>query len=274
MMIKRHILLIAILFIGISSCTELGPKIVLTETDRVVLIEEFTGARCVNCPEGSSKIEDLKAIHGDKLIAVSIHGGIFADPYPHSNYDFRTDDGNNLLPYLNAPNPGPVGYPAAVINRTKFPGEQERQVFLNDWAGYISSELQQAPLVRVDLTKNYDPTTRVLTVDTDLFFFEEVTGNSNITVLITEDNIVDVQASLSGEISDYKHKHVLRDVISTNYRGDVVGTNVGANTNHTFNFTYTIPDGWKTENCHVVAFVNRNDGGTLDVLQAAEVSVE
>ena len=259
---------------GFSACTELGPKISLVETSRVVLIEEFTGVRCVNCPEGSAKIEDLLAIHGDKLVAISIHGGIFSDPFDNSAHDFRTSDGDNLVGYLNAPNSGPVGYPAAVINRKWFSGEQDRMIFLNSWAGYIQSELQEEALVRLDMTKNFEASSRELSVEVDLFFFDEVQGNINLTVLITEDNIVDIQDSLNGKVENYKHKHVLRDVITSDYRGDVVGTNVSANTSKTMNYTYTLPAGFASANCHVVAFVSQNDGGTLDVLQAAQAHVE
>lgn len=273
MMKKIHILFIAILIIGITSCTELGPKITLQETDRVVLVEEFTGVRCVNCPDGSAKIADLIDTYGDKIVAVSIHGGIFADPFPESTIDFRTDDGTSLLSYLNAPNSAPVGYPAAVINRKWFQGEQDRMVFLNSWAGYISTELQEAPEVRIDLSKNYNPTTRTITADVSLFFFEEIPNNVNITALITEDNITNVQDSNDGKIQDYKHKHVLRDVITNDYRGDLVGTNIAANSTSNFQYTYTLPDGWKEDDCHLVVFVSRNDGGTLNVLQAAEVSL-
>jgi hypothetical protein len=245
----------------------------LQETDRVVLVEEFTGVRCVQCPGGSAKLADLIATYGDKIAVVSIHGGIFSDPFPESNYDFRTDDGTNLLPYLNAPNSGPVGYPAAIINRRWFQGEQDRMVFLNSWAGYISSELQEAPKVRIDLSKNYDASTRTITIDASLFFFEDVPNNVNITALITEDNITDVQDSNDGKIPEYKHKHVMRDVITNDYRGDLIGSNITANTNSSFQYTYTLPDSWKENDCHVVVFVSRNDGGTLDVLQAAETSV-
>ena len=42
----------------------------------------------------------------------------------------------------------------------------------------------------------------------------------------------------------------------------------------TLNYSYTIPNEWEVSKCYVVVFVNRNDGATIDVLQAAEAHVE
>ena len=61
-----------------------------------VLIEEFTGVRCVNCPEGSEKIETLLAIHGERLVAVSIHAGFFATAFSGEE-EFNTPEGEALL---------------------------------------------------------------------------------------------------------------------------------------------------------------------------------
>lgn len=270
----KHILFVLLLSTLIWSCSEVGPKINLAQTDRVVLVEEFTGVQCVNCPDGSNKLQELLDVHGDKLVTISIHGGGFAVPLPESHYDFKTDDGNELLPYLNAPNNGPIGYPSAIINRKWFAGQQDRMLFLNEWAGFIAAELQEAPKVRIDMTKNYNTTNRELQVDLDLFFFEAIDNDVNISIVITEDDIVDYQKDTNGKVPDYVHKHVLRDVITTNYRGDLVASNVPANGSYSFNYKYVLPDTWHSENCHIVAFVNRNDGGTLDVLQATQAHLE
>jgi hypothetical protein len=49
----------------------------VTSQQRQVLIEEFTGVRCVQCPAGAAEIETLLALHGDQLVAVAIHAGDF-----------------------------------------------------------------------------------------------------------------------------------------------------------------------------------------------------
>ena len=42
---------------------------------RVVLLEDFTGQRCINCPKATDVIEQLLETYGDALVAVGIHGG-------------------------------------------------------------------------------------------------------------------------------------------------------------------------------------------------------
>ena len=81
-----------------------------------IFIEEFTGVKCVNCPDGAAVIEDLKSKYKDRLVAVSIHAGFFAKKMTESKFDFKTAQGNSLLTYLGEP----AGYPAAVINRKLF----------------------------------------------------------------------------------------------------------------------------------------------------------
>ena len=49
------------LIVGNLSCDEVSPSINLIQTDRVVLIEEYTGVRCQSCPGGSDKIQDIIA---------------------------------------------------------------------------------------------------------------------------------------------------------------------------------------------------------------------
>ena len=74
------------------ACEEISPLITpssgespptdtpVAEQQRQVLIEEFSGVQCVNCPAGSEAIEDLINIHGSQLVTVSIHFGFFSKP--------------------------------------------------------------------------------------------------------------------------------------------------------------------------------------------------
>lgn len=271
-----YILLLALVLTTNYGCLdEVGPSITIEKTDRVVLIEEFTGVQCVNCPQGSAEINALAQTYGQNLIAVSIHGGTFSDPYPDSQYDFRTPDGNDLIGYLNAPSTGPAGYPAAVINRKSHNGPgQDRAVFQSSWSGIIGNEVQQKADVQIEMNKSYDAATRVLTINPTLFFQEAVSGEVHFTALITQDSIIDVQLDQDGKVPDYAHRHVLRDVITASYSGDVVGTDIPKDATENVNYTYTIPNDWDVSKCYIVVFVNRNDGSTIDVLQAAEAHVE
>ena len=47
---------------------------------RKVLIEEYTGHRCTNCPDGHRELASLHERYGDTLVAIGIHAGTFALP--------------------------------------------------------------------------------------------------------------------------------------------------------------------------------------------------
>jgi len=263
----KKITLLAIVFTALFyGCVEVVPEISseFTYTGRKVLIEEFTGVQCVNCPEGSAKIEDLVALHGNFLIPISIHAGDFSDPYNESLYDFNTPEGEILeRAYL-----GPVlGFPSATVNRRVFDGENERPIVLRKWAGYIAQELLEEPKLDITIDNDYETISRELTVDITLNFSETVTEGLGISIMILEDDIIDYQLTPDGKQSDYAHKHVLRTML-TDYQGDVISPNqTVSGQKPEFTYTFTVPTEWNAENCSVVAFVNQN-GADLDVLQA------
>ncbi len=265
---KKLLFLICVLsFLFFTSCTEIGPTINPSGSNRVVLVEEFTGVKCVNCPEGSEQIEQLLDIHGDNLIAVSIHSGFFSTPYPESNYDFRTEDGTNIENLL-----GPaIGYPIATINRKTFPSESEALIGRNKWAGYISQEKDENPKVDIIIEKDYDSNTRELSANAKITFNETVSAPLRITAMITENNIQDTQLTPEGKLNDYTHKHVLRSVL-TNFDGNnyVESTTINSTSEQTF--STVLPVEWNENNCSVIIFIHEFQD-RKDVLQASEIHV-
>lgn len=280
---KKYILLLFTAILFFSACEEIPPKVTgsmgggtggggsnVEDQLRNVIVEEFTGVRCVNCPAGSALIADLLASHGERLIAVSIHAGEFSNPYSASLYDFRTPDGNQLLSYLGEP----FGYPTAVVNRKLFSGQFDLQLGSGDWAGYVVSEKEIAPKVRIDIEPTFNPTSRSLSVKVSLYVDEAITEpNVRLSLLLTENGIKDLQLTPSSSTpqADYSHKHVLRDFIS-NYDGDPIGEPLYVGAVVVKNFNYTLPADWKEDNCRLIAMVGLS-GASKDVLQAYEVHV-
>ncbi len=266
---KKITLLLIAFAAFFSGCVEVVPPIDLDlrYTGRRVLIEEFTGVQCVNCPEGSKKIEELVDLHnkqGVNVIPISIHAGDFSTPYNESLYDFNTPEGE----ILEKSHLGPVaGFPIAVVNRRKFDNENDVPVFLKTWAGHVVEELLVQPKLEVSIDNNFDSTSRELTVDITLNFSETVTEALGISIMILEDDIVDYQLTPDGKQSDYVHKHVLRTML-TDYQGDVISPNQTVDGEKPeFTYTFTVPTEWNAANCSVVAFVSQT-GANLDVLQA------
>jgi Outer membrane protein Omp28 len=253
-------------------CNEIEPTIPPLSTsiggERKVLIEEFTGVRCVNCPDGSAEIENIRSRYPDRVVAVSTHAGFFSNPYPENRYDFRTLAGTQLQTYLEEPQ----GYPSAVVNRKKVAGQAGLQVGQLSWASLIEGELRQNPVLKLAFVKNYNPNTRSLDVKVRITPEQNVATNDlRLTVLITESNVADAQLTSNGKKLDYLHQHILRKIV-TNFDGNVLENLLTGNIVEK-SFQLTLPVAWKSNHCEIIAFVSHS-GATKEVLQAGEISVE
>lgn len=266
--------LLAVGFAGMwSGCEEIPPDISFTcETDRVLLVEEFTGVKCVNCPAGTEKIEELSDQYPGQIVAVSIHAGFFSKPFDTSPEDFTTADGEAIDAWA-----GPAtGWPAAMINRRVFTGESSRVLGLNAWAGKIAQELCEEPIASVNINSSYDTASRQATiiVNGGALSSDVVNEAVALTVMITESGINAPQTTPeTSKDTTYIHKHVLRDVV-TDVQGKDILTGSGTIPTYQETFNYTLPAHWVPSNCHVVAFLHFKTGSNLRVLQAAEADLE
>jgi hypothetical protein len=235
---------------------------------RNILIEEFTGVRCVNCPAGAQAIEALLAQHGDRLVAFSIHAGFFAPPYAESLYDFRTPAGNQLLSLLGEP----IGYPTAVVNRRRFPGEFSMQLGQSKWAGYVQQELTAPLKVKIALNRSFNASSRELVVDASLYIEQSITEpDVRLSIALLEDNISDYQLTPAGKQADYIHKHVLRKML-TSADGNLIQEDLSAGSRFCNKFVTTIPEAWKAGDMKIAAIVSLG-GSSKEVLQVVQVKM-
>ena len=268
------VLALAIVSFLSFGCEEIPPTIVPCQTERVILVEEFTGISCVNCPIGSDKLELLSEQNPGKIVVVGIHAGFFATEY--NGFDLKCPDGEALeANYL-----GPVSaYPSATINRKKFQDESELPLDLTKWAGYIGSEICNRPIATLAVTSTYQDQDSMATITVDMtpstWFTDLLPEDLAITVMITENNIEGYQkvpssVSPTGIKYDYKHKHVLRDVVTNNYSGDVLISKGNTLSAKQTVISKKIPAGWIPDNCYIVAFIHYKGEGNKEVLQAIE----
>lgn len=260
---------------GFAACKEqpiLIPDPSLNVTGRTVLVEEVTGIRCQNCPIGTQTLVALQQQHGkDNLVVVSIHAaGSFSLPYASSQYDFRSAEIQELANYV-----GPLeGFPTAAVNRRLLPNEISSFITPHTrWGSVVNQDLQQDPSLAVSLKNTYNSATRNLQMEVELLPDQNIMGEHRLTVLITQDSIVDPQLNGNTLIPNYIHRHVVRDVVSAP-SGDLIldPLEVGVLVSKTYNVT--LPDDFDAKHCSVVAYVHRNLGGDREVIQATEKHVE
>lgn len=257
------------------SCEEIPPVInpitpvEASETTQQILIEEFTGVRCVNCPAGSQAIEDLIRIYGERLVVVSIHSGNFAPPYPESKIDFRMPESEAILDFIGVP----IGYPTASINRKIFEGERDLQLEgRNKWAGFVAQELEQTPKIRMEMSSRFNTSTREIQVTVTSTIEAPIESeNLRITAMVIENNVRDTQLTPDGIQNDYTHQHVLREVL-TNPNGNLINQDfsLGATLQH--EFSIVLANEILPEEVKLIAFIS-NSGTNKEVLQAVQASI-
>ncbi len=268
-------LMLLLCLTGFWSCDENSPVIpclscgdgdvTVEPTDKKILVEEFTGVRCVNCPAGSAEIENLLDIHGERMIAVSIHAGFFSTPYLNSNVDFRTSEGTALEGFLDAP----LGYPTAVINRKLFENQDDLQLSQASWAGLIQQEKSELSPLVLDLTIDFDEASRELTATTKIQPAETLTGDYRYSVMVIESGVKDPQLTPdNGVVDDYSHKHVLRDMM-TPFNGEDIEETFTVGTTVEKVHQMTLPDDYESTKVSVIVIVHK-DGDSREVVQVEE----
>lgn len=275
--------LIAIIFI-MYACDKIDAPYVIktgTNTDttqtvhKTVLIEEFTGHLCPNCPRGAAAIHDIVVAHGPRVIVVAVHAAYNGRPTASFPADYRTPVGNELD---NTFKMEQSGLPKGMVNRIGFP-ELTHKIMVDALAGKVAEALNLEALMDVKITRSYLADTRKVNIDVNATTLKQLQRKLMLSVFITESNIVSPQKNsdplygTTPEILNYVHNHVLRAAVNGTW-GDVLctGNQVPPGTLYTRTYQYTLNEAWNADNCAIVAFVY--DGDTYEVIQAAEIKVK
>lgn len=236
------------------------------EAVKKVLLEDFTGQKCPNCPDAAIVANNLQAVYGEQLIVVAVHAGFYAEPSASGDFtaDYRTQAGNELNDYFSF-----QGYPSGLVNRADYLGSTV--LFKDSWEGAVAAQVALPPQAVISFSNNYNSSTRKLDLTVETEFLEDLDGTFNLCVLITESGIVSPQQTSSGVQADYVHNHVLRAYVNGTW-GDPVGTSgqAVAGEKLTNAYSITLPAEWNADHCHVVAFVYHTVSNV--VVQAEEAA--
>ena len=93
-------------------------------SDRVVLVEDFTGASCTNCPGAASTLESLLEKYPNNLIVIGVHSRFLALPAKSGDPYFWTPESEDIEKFLGAWD----GKPEAAFNRRLFPNEKKIRI--------------------------------------------------------------------------------------------------------------------------------------------------
>ena len=234
-----------------------------------ILIEEITGVNCPNCPDGARELKALQNQFGkENLIIVGIHsGGNLSSPISGSKYDFQIQEGYDMTNYIGTL----FGLPSASINRIENLAD-ETPFLIGGWAAQVSAELAKDYGLDIFVNNTYNAETRTLDINVNLAPENPINEEARLTVVITQDSIVDAQYEGTIILPNYMHQHVLRDVVSKT-DGDIITEDLGANALVKKTYTVKLSEAWDAKHCNVVAFLQRGSGKNKEILQVAEAHV-
>lgn len=251
------------------SCDNIeGPYIeegVYLSTGRKILLEDYTGHKCGNCPQAHEELEKLIEHYGNDIVPISIHVGNFARPDAEYPADYRTPDGNALNQEYQV---SAAGLPNGIINRTNYSGNLI--IGYNEWRKAAEEWLSKDPELALYINNAYDTTSRSVHSTIEAHFKKNITEPMNMVVYLIEDSIVSKQKDYSldpDHIDNYAHRHMFRKAINGIFGEDFANS---ANENQILSkeFDFAIDSNFVETKCHVVAFVSKKQNN--QVLQAEQ----
>jgi hypothetical protein len=219
------------------------------QVSRAVLIEDYTGQYCVNCPRATEEIERLIEQYGDSIvIAVAIHSGPFGkskgEPSP-----LYTEVGDM---YFNTwgMSAQPIGLIDRLFGSTPFS--------YTDWAGGVNYEVAIEPPVSFLTDIDYDAETRDAAIEVQTIGLDSALVSGKLQVWLVEDSIDSFQLMPDGSREEhYNHMHVFRASVNDPW-GDALSVSHGQVA--VKNYELKLDPAWVPEHCSVVTFLYDDSG--------------
>lgn len=244
-----------------------GPTDTTTTTTDVavrrILLEEYTGHFCTNCPQGAAEVKRLVGVYGEQVIPISLHAGdqTFNQPQTGSGSyetDFRTPDSDIYATIFP-----PGGLPKGMVSRINTGAPFQ----VSQWEAEIIALKDIAPIAEITITNTYNPSNREVTIEVETEWLSD--GETGVTyklqVGITEDHLIDWQLDDGVDVPDYDHRHVYRGAINSTWGEDIPTTISGSK--DVKSYTYTLDAAWNEDNCEIFAFIYK-DSPDYEVMQA------
>lgn len=228
---------------------------------RKILIEDYTGHRCPNCPEAAKILDAIHDDYCDHIIPIAVHVSFFAEPHdPDFPEDFRTETGTTADEFYGVSN---QGLPGGMVNRKEFDGNIVLGKDL--WRSAVDAIYNIKPDVNIIIESYYDETSGKIYADITSEFLKNINESINLGLYITEDSIIAPQQDNAEYIEKYLHRHMLKKgvngafgekILSSAQKGDIFEKS----------FTISTDTNWNLNRIELVAFISKNLNN--EILQA------
>lgn len=239
----------------------------IIQTQKAVLIEDFTGHRCKNCPKASKAINELDSLFDSQVVPLAIHAGPSNFTGVNNEYptDFTTEYGDDLATHF-----GISAMPMGLVQRIDYPNSHQKTY--TAWSGITNLELAKSPEALFTLSTEYDAPNRIGVLN---YSVEMISNQSNplwVAVYIKETGIISPQLMPNNSRNEtYVHKNVFRSAPLGPF-GISISEN-GGTSGQTFtgSVTANLDPLWDANECEWVILIY--DRSNYKVIQPASISL-
>ena len=228
-------------------------------TGKTVLIKDFTGARCVNCPAAAEHAHNLQhQLDEDHIFIMSVHAGYQAQPMG-SFPDFLTDEGTE---WYNNHDSNPL-FTVDHVALTEGNTLNETQI-----DAPVAAALLEEQSFEIRLTPLYDEACRQLYVTVNAYALDDLDGQFYITACLVEDHIVGWQTTPSGVDKEYDFRNVFRGTLNGAYGDAFEDAQVNSGDTFSFNYSTEINADYNADECYLMVYIYDKSQGDK-ILQTA-----
>lgn len=243
---------------------------------RKVLLEDYTGHYCGNCPNAARVAENLDKQYEGKVVVVAVHAGWFAKLYPPDYVTSYTTVAGNDWDGSSGFGISAVGNPNGMVNRKNYNGNGLIQKETK-WPTTVSLALADTYILGLEPSLSYNSSTRILNTTVKAKFKSDA-GYPNtvkLSVILLEDSIIGDQKDYTkspDHISNYVFMHLLRGAINGSWGTDLKTGPVQAGDSAIVSFNnFAIDPSYKEKNLSVVVFAY--DALNREVLQVEKAKL-
>jgi hypothetical protein len=203
----------------VSHDSEYVTTTIPTAQAKNVLIEEFTGVRCSNCPKGTADLRIIENTYAPRVLVAKIHSVLQATPIKNTDPDLRCPDADALAVAL-----GLQAKPAASADRLLNSGN-DYTFGINQIGGKVSTQLTKQTPVNINLDKLVNATLDTINLAATFIFTDTTSRKLAFNIYLLENKVIthqdsfDVVSLSTLEIEEYEHEEVLRKSITPSFVG-------------------------------------------------------
>jgi len=247
-----------------------------------VLVEEFTGASCTNCPAAHETLDALEAANHGRLnvIGLYIYNVVQTQPPHGAKYDFRDSTSSTIS---NEVYGGVNQLPNGGIDRSLVNGNL--QVAQGNWSATINDRLKNPTPINLKIESHFNSISGDNTIIASVIYTQDVSTHQNLSIAIVEDGIVDYQeypyfhpVFPDGLDTSYIFTNVFRQMVTSPPFGDPILGNLAtkkAGQALVRTFTYRLSSKiLNADKCRIIAFVNNTDGTDRQIIQSCQAKLK